>query len=112
MEANNMKAMREALNQLLGLIDNGILVFAKGLELSDVSQAQYHIDKAAEEYEEPPRNCDKFDDLNTAQRYYIEHGCPKGLGMIVDGEIHKTPWKSQFEKWLFDKAKGETNEQK
>lgn len=56
----------------------------------------------------PARNCDRFSDLNTAQRYYIEHGCPKGLGMIVDGEIRKIPWKSQFEKWLFAEAKGET----
>lgn len=49
----------------------------------------------------PKRNCDRFDDLNSAQRHYIEHGCPKGLGMLVDGEIRKAPWKSQFEKWLF-----------
>lgn len=50
--------LREALNQLLGLIDNGILVFDKSLETSEISQAQYHIDKAGEAYEEPPRNCD------------------------------------------------------
>lgn len=50
--------LREALNQLLGLIDNEILVFNKTLEPSDISQAQYHIDKAVEAYEEPLRNCD------------------------------------------------------
>jgi hypothetical protein len=53
----NSKA-REALNQLLGLIDNEILVFNNGLDPSEVSQAQYHIDKAGEAYEEPLRNCD------------------------------------------------------
>lgn len=49
---------REALNQLLGLIDNGILVFNKSLEPSEISQAQYHIDKAGEAYEEPLKNCE------------------------------------------------------
>lgn len=61
---------------------------------------------------EPSRNCDRFDDLYSAQRYYIEHGCPKGLGKIVDGEIRKIPWKSRFEKWLFDKEKGENDGRK
>lgn len=63
----------------------------------------------------PPRNCDRFADLNSAQRYYIEHGCPKGLGMLVDGEIRKAPWKSQFEKWLFapaEEQKGENDGRK
>jgi hypothetical protein len=50
--------LRESLNQLLGLIDNEILVFNKSLEPSDISQAQYHIDKAVEAYEEPLRNCE------------------------------------------------------
>lgn len=50
---------REALNQLLGLIDNEILVFSNGLDPSEVSNAQYQIDKAVEAYEEPPRNCDR-----------------------------------------------------
>lgn len=49
---------REALNQLLGLIDNEILVFNESLEPSEISQAQYHIDKAVEAYEDPLRNCD------------------------------------------------------
>lgn len=61
--------LREALNQLLGLIDNKILVFADGLELSDISQAQYHIDKAVEAYEEPPRNCDVGTAEEQAERY-------------------------------------------
>lgn len=52
----------------------------------------------------PPRNCDRFSNLRSAQRDYIDHGCPKGLGFCVDGEIRKFPWKSQFEKWLFATA--------
>ena len=67
------------------------------------------INKCFAALAKPSRNCDRFDDLKSAQRHYIEHGCPKGLGMIVDGEIRKTPWKSQFEKWLFDKEEGETD---
>lgn len=49
---------REALNQLLGLIDNEILVFNDGLDASEVSNAQYQIDKADEAHSEPLRNCD------------------------------------------------------
>lgn len=70
------------------------------------------IKKAKAALAAPPRNCDRFDDLKSAQRHYIEHGCQKGLGMLVDGEIRKFPWKSQFEKWLFAPAteqKGETD---
>ena len=61
--------LREALNQLLGLIDNGILVFDKSLEPSEISQAQYHIDKAGEAYEEPIRNCD----VGTAEEQAKRH---------------------------------------
>lgn len=51
----------------------------------------------------PARNCDRhFKNLNEAQRFYIEWGCPKGLGAVVDGPINKVPWKSNFEKWLFE----------
>lgn len=49
---------REALNQLLGLIDNGILVFSNELDTSEVCNAQYQIDKANEALDEPLRNCD------------------------------------------------------
>lgn len=49
---------REALNQLLGLIDNEILVFSNELDPSEVSNAQYQIDKADEALAEPLRNCD------------------------------------------------------
>lgn len=38
--------LREALNQLLGLIDNEILIFNSGLTLSEISNAQYQIDEA------------------------------------------------------------------
>ena len=51
--------LREALNQLLGLIDNGILVFSNELDSSEVSNAQYQIDKADEALDEPLRNCDE-----------------------------------------------------
>lgn len=40
--------LREALNQLLGLIDNEILVFSNNLDPSEVCNAQYQIDKADE----------------------------------------------------------------
>jgi hypothetical protein len=74
---------REALNQLLGLIDNEILVFNESLEPSEISQAQYHIDKAGEAYEEPLRNCDvgtareqnlRFENFCYRHRSY-EKGC-------------------------------------
>ena len=61
--------LREALNQLLGLIDNEILVFNDSIEPSEISQAQYHIDKAGEAYEEPPRNCD----VGTAEEQIKRH---------------------------------------
>ena len=50
--------LREALNQLLGLIDNGILVFSNELDPSEVSNAQYQIDKADEALAEPVLNCE------------------------------------------------------
>jgi hypothetical protein len=40
--------LRDALNQLLGLIDNRILVFSDELDPSEVCNAQYQIDKADE----------------------------------------------------------------
>lgn len=49
---------REALNQLLGLIDNEILVFSDELEPSEISNAQFQIDRAGDAYEKPLRNCD------------------------------------------------------
>lgn len=54
----------------------------------------------------PARNCDRpFKNLNEAQRFYINHGCHKGLGLVVDGPIDKVPWKSNFEKWLLETIK-------
>lgn len=50
--------IKEALNQLLGLIDNEILVFSNELDPSEVSNAQFQIDKAGDAYEKPLRNCD------------------------------------------------------
>ena len=50
--------LREAVNQLLGLIDNEILVFNTELDPSEVSNAQYQIDKANEALEEPLLNCE------------------------------------------------------
>lgn len=61
--------LREALNQLLGLIDNEILVFNDSIEPSEISQAQYHIDKAGEAYEEPLRNCDVGTSEEQAKRH-------------------------------------------
>ena len=84
-----MNNLREALNQLLGLIDNEILVFDKSLDTSDISQAQYHIDKAVEAYEKPLRNCDvgtAEDQINRFIGYCTSHkpfciDCPlKGKG--------------------------------
>lgn len=103
----NAAAMREALEAVRDLLlpqCNGGTAFAKACGET--------VNKILDALSAPPRNCDRFDDLNSAQRHYIEHGCPKGLGMIVDGEIRKFPWKSQFEKWLFALAteqKGESN---
>lgn len=52
-------------------------------------------------FKRPKRNCDRpFKTFAEFQRYYIEHGCKKGLGMVVDGKITKVPWKSNFEEWL------------
>ena len=107
MEANDMKAMREALEYLLKQRD--ILDFCHnnlGSKTWEDWDKVYNalrkaIEKAMCALAKPPRNCDLFNDLNSAQRHYVEHGCPKGLGMVVDGEIRKAPWKSQFEKWLF-----------
>lgn len=85
--------LREALNQLLGLIDNEILVFSNGLDPSEVSNAQYQIDKADEALAEPPRNCDvgtakeqherhlKFCDEHA--RYMRCSQCPAGSNNIV-----------------------------
>ena len=50
--------LREAVNQLLGLIDNEILVFNTELDPSETSNAQYQIDKANEALNEPLKNCD------------------------------------------------------
>lgn len=111
MSVGNAVALREALKVIRGMV-NEELEDLKGISddvRADFISIRGWCDHALAE---PPRNCDRFDDLNSAQRYYIEHGCPKGLGMIVDGEIRKAPWKNQFEKWLFDKenkAKGEAD---
>lgn len=61
--------LREALNQLLGLIDNEILVFNDSIEPSEISQAQYHIDKAKAALAEPIRNCD----VGTAEEQIKRH---------------------------------------
>lgn len=61
--------VREALNQLLGLIDNEILVFNDGLDTSEVSNAQYQIDKAGEAYDKPVLNCE----VGTAKEQVERH---------------------------------------
>lgn len=65
--------LRDALNQLLGLIDNEILVFSDPLEPSDISQAQYHIDKAGEALAEPLRNCDVGTAEEQIKRFFDEY---------------------------------------
>jgi hypothetical protein len=84
---------RDALNQLLSLIDNGVLVFSDELDPSEVSNAQYQIDKADEALDEPLRNCDigtadeqtkRFREFCSAHKYlssdfsYICKGFGKG----------------------------------
>lgn len=75
---------REALNQLLGLIDNGILVFSNELDPSEISNAQYQIDKAGEAYEKPLRNCDigsADEQLKRFEDFCLKHiGCAKETG--------------------------------
>lgn len=102
--AGNGVKMREALEATNKFLE--VAIVNGKVTSQDISRLRNIVSTALTE---SPRNCDRFDDLNSAQRYYIEHGCPKGLGKIVDGEIRKTPWKSQFEKWLFSKEKGETD---
>ena len=70
--------LREALNQLLGLIDNEILVFSNGLDPSEVSNAQYQIDKADEALAEPVRNCDVGTAEEQLDRYglFCQNKCP------------------------------------
>ena len=110
MEANNVKDMREALEYLLkerDIVDfcHNNLGSKTGEDWDKVYKVlRKIIEKAMRALAAPARNCDRFDDLKSAQRHYIEHGCQKGLGMLVDGEIRKAPWKSQFEKWLFAPA--------
>lgn len=60
---------REALNQILGLIDNEILVFNDGLDLSESTNAQYQLDKADEALAEPLRNCDVGTAEEQAERF-------------------------------------------
>ena len=61
------------------------------------------VNKFVEDANKPKRNCDRpFKTLAEFQRYYIEHGCKNGFGMVVDGEITKVPWKSNFEKWMLE----------
>ena len=67
---------REALNQLLGLIDNEILVFSDGLDPSEVSNAQFQIDKADEALALPRRNCDVGNAKEQSIRFHsycLEH---------------------------------------
>lgn len=81
---------REALNQLLGLIDNGVLVFSNELDTSEVCNAQYQIDKADEALAEPLRNCDigtvaeqkeRFDKYCFSRKCYE---CPAHFQKSVD----------------------------
>lgn len=100
---SNVQKMREALNVV---IDALATISAHEDDIEFVRTCVDMCEKTIKEsISAPQRNCDRFEDLKVAQRYYIEHGCPKGLGMLVDGEIRKFPWKSQFEKWLFANAK-------
>lgn len=89
---------REALNQLLGLIDNEILVFSDGLDPSEVSHAQYQIDKADEALAAPLRNCARFSNVLEATIAYNDE-CP------VDCDNIRT---MTFSEWLFAEAEGET----
>lgn len=110
MEANNVKAMLEAIDEIKNTANSALTALSIG---NDTSSFLCDIIRKCEAVAcATMRNCDRFDDLKSAQQHYIEHGCQKGLGMIVDGEIRKFPWKSQFEKWLFAQAteqKGESN---
>ena len=92
----NVAAMREALDKIH-------LIATTNINECLGDESDIHIVNLANAaLAAPPRNCDRpFKTLAEFQRYYSEHGCKKGLGVVVDGEITKVPWKSNFEEWLF-----------
>jgi len=78
-------------------------VVEKAVNEADEESVFTAINKFVEDSNRPKRNCDRpFKTLGEFQRYYIEHGCKNGLGMVSDGEITKVPWKSSFEKWMLE----------
>lgn len=96
--------LREALEEAVKVLE--AIKFESGGRISFGDLVRFNNTKESlkSALAEPLRNCDRFGDLKAAQRFYIEHGCSSGLGLCVDGEIRKFPWKSQFEKWLFAPA--------
>ena len=85
MEESNVKAMREALKQILDRVnsldeDCGV----DPVEIRDIARAALSA---------PPRNCDRFSNANEALEAFEKE---KGETMI------------EFIRWLFAEAKGET----
>ena len=98
METGNVKAMLDALNEIIDKIDewhaNGMMENWQYSELFDIADAALA---------KPPRNCDKY----TLEEAFRKYGSPtKGH-----------PWEEiewrYFCEWLFSEAKGdERNEQR
>ena len=107
MEASNIKAMRDALNMLLGLFDSGLVEYSDSCDTSDTAQIQYVIDKANEALSAPPRNCDLYETPKEAGEAFISQECENPCGNCTVSDECNNPLVHECGiEWLFDKAKG------
>lgn len=102
MEADNTKAMREALAAINCIDTRGLkrllyeLVEADIPDGGQINKTIFAIEKARRALAEPPRNCDLFADWDAAFAAYCE---------VNDGP-HDDRWFAAMCEWLFEKAKG------
>lgn len=92
MEANNVKAMREALEDSQSLLES----FSRG-EYGAQVREQMRDNRAA--LSAPPRNCNRFETAEDAKRefnYLWNFVWKRGGGCVDEREY----W-SEYEKWLF-----------
>lgn len=65
----NAAKLGEALNELLGVFDSGLVKYSDSCDHSDTAQIQYVIDKAEAALAAPPRNCDVGTVEEQAERF-------------------------------------------
>lgn len=105
-ETVNEAATREALEELNELFDSGVLGTHSDMTADEMEKVDELYFKTKAALSEPPRNCDKFRDVNTAYNQFMSYVNRENPSFTKATPLH-TVWDAL--KWVLDSEKKEAD---